>query len=203
MPKGQFRPSAVLRPAGIAAAGAVAALVRPPRLCDTRGRRRRPGRSDVVMPPPDPPGRRPRSNRCEPTRPSGRPPMPRICKVLIVEDHDEVRALLAEALAIEGFRFTAVETGEQMRAALDEDDHDVAILDVLLPGGEDGFALAETARALGCGVILITGDHRHAERLEQSGHPHLLKPFGVRDLLALVERVLAETTKLCVRRRRS
>jgi DNA-binding response OmpR family regulator len=129
--------------------------------------------------------------------------MPRICKVLIVEDHDEVRALLAEALAIEGFRFTAVETGEQMRAALDEDDHDVAILDVLLPGGEDGFALAETARTLGCGVILITGDHRHAERLGQSGHPHLLKPFGVRDLLALVERVLAETTKLCVRRRRS
>jgi two-component system OmpR family response regulator len=129
--------------------------------------------------------------------------MPRICKILIVEDHDEVRELLTQLLELEGFDFTAVETGAGMRAALDEDDHDLVIIDVLLPGGEDGFALAEAAREMGCGVILITGDHRHAERLDQSGHHYLLKPFGVNDLVGLVSRVLAEISSRCVRRQRS
>jgi two-component system OmpR family response regulator len=129
--------------------------------------------------------------------------MPRICKVLIVEDHDGVRELLGTVFEHEGFAFTAVETGAQMRARLDEDDYDITVIDVLLPGGEDGFALAEAARELGCGVILITGDHRHLERLDRSGHYHLLKPFRLQDMMALIERVLAETARLCARRKRS
>ncbi len=128
--------------------------------------------------------------------------MPHIRKVLLVEDHDEVRDLLAEVLGLEGFRFTVVGTGAQMREALDKDDYDVAIIDVVLPGGEDGFALAETARERGCGVILITGDHRHAAHLQQSGHPYLLKPFKMNDFLALVDSVSVEAANLCTRRKR-
>jgi two-component system OmpR family response regulator len=118
--------------------------------------------------------------------------MPRICKMLLVEDREEVRNLLAEVLELEGFRLTVVGTGAQMHDAFDKDDYNVAIIDVLLPGGEDGFALAAAARKRGCGVILITGDHRYAERLQQSGHHHLLKPFKMNGFLALVDRVLAE-----------
>lgn len=128
--------------------------------------------------------------------------MARICKVLIVEDHDEVRELLEAAFEDRGFEFAAVETGEEMRAALDADEYDITIIDVLLPGGEDGFALAESARELGCGVILITGDHRHLERLDKSGHYHLLKPFRLHDMMTLIDRVLDESANLCVRRKR-
>jgi DNA-binding NtrC family response regulator len=128
--------------------------------------------------------------------------MPRICKVLIVEDHDGVRDLLVEVFDQEGFEFKAVKSGAEMRAALDEDDYDIAVIDVSQPSREDGFALADTARDMGCSVILITGDHRYAERLQQSGHHHLLKPFRVNDFVALVDRVLAEAANLCVRRKR-
>jgi DNA-binding response OmpR family regulator len=128
--------------------------------------------------------------------------MPRICKVLLVEDHDEVRDLLAAVLELEGFRFTVVKTGAEMHETLDEDDYDAAIIDVVLPGGEDGFALAEAARERGCGAVLITGDHRHAERLRQSGHHYLLKPFKMSDLLVLIDRVLAEAANLRRRCRR-
>ncbi|HZU88743.1 MAG TPA: response regulator [Stellaceae bacterium] len=128
--------------------------------------------------------------------------MSRICKVLIVEDHEGVRDLLGEVLDQEGFEFKAVESGAEMRAALDEDDYDIAVIDVSQPSQEDGFALAEAAREAGCSVILITGDHRYAERLQQSGNHHLLKPFRVSDFLTLVERVLAEAANLCVRRKR-
>lgn len=128
--------------------------------------------------------------------------MSRICKILIIEDYDVIRELLGAMFEDEGYDFTTVRTGAEMRAALDEDDYDITIIDVLLPGGEDGFALAETARERGCGVILITGDHRHLARLERSGHYHMLKPFRLQDMVALIDRLLAETAKLCVRRTR-
>jgi DNA-binding response OmpR family regulator len=129
-------------------------------------------------------------------------PMPRIRKMLLVEDQEEVGDLLAEVLELEGFRLTVVKTGAQMHDAFDKDDYDVAIIDVVLPGGEGGFALAETARERGCGIILITGDHRYAERLQQSGHHYLLKPFRVNAFLALVDSVSAEAANLRVHRKR-
>jgi DNA-binding response OmpR family regulator len=126
--------------------------------------------------------------------------MPPICKVLIVEDYGEIRELLAGLFEAEGYEFATVADGAGMRAALAEDDYDIVVVDVALPGREDGFELAEAARAQGCGVILTTGDHRHVERLAACGHHHLLKPFPMGALLDLAEKVLKETENTCVRR---
>ena len=128
--------------------------------------------------------------------------MARICKVLIVEDHDGVRALLGDIFHDEGYRFTLVASGEEMRGALDGDDYDVVIIDVSLRGSEDGYELAEAAAEQGCGVILTTGDHGHVGRLQASGRVFLMKPFKVQELIALVDRVLKETAARCVRRKR-
>jgi len=113
-----------------------------------------------------------------------------------------VRALLGDIFADEGYRFTLVATGADMREALDEDDYDVVIIDVLLRSAEDGFALAQVAKTQGCGVILTTGDHRHLDRLARGDFPYLPKPFKVQELIALVDRVLKETAAQCVRRTR-
>src|SRR5207244_3067595 len=69
-------------------------------------------------------------------------------------------------------------------------------------GHEDGFALAQLARQQGCGAILVTGDHRHLERLEASGQRYLLKPFRVQQLVDIVDKILVETAAQCVRRKR-
>jgi DNA-binding response OmpR family regulator len=128
--------------------------------------------------------------------------MARICKVLIVENDDDVRDLLGDIFRDEGFRFSMVKTGAEMREALDDDDYDVVIIDVTQPGHEDGFALAKIAREQGCGAILVTGDHRHLERLEVCGQHYLLKPFRVQQLVETVDKILAETAARCVRRKR-
>jgi DNA-binding response OmpR family regulator len=128
--------------------------------------------------------------------------MPRICKVLIVENDDDVRNLLGNVFDHEGYRFTQVKTGAEMRQALDEDDYDIAVIDITLPGSEDGFALAQIAREQGCGVILITGDHRHRDRLQGGGEHHLVKPFRMLQLLEMADKVLAESAAKCVRRKR-
>jgi DNA-binding response OmpR family regulator len=129
--------------------------------------------------------------------------MARICKVLIVENDDHVRDLLANVVEDGGYLFATVETGREMRGALDEDDYDIVIIDVTQPPPEDGFALARVAREQGCGVILMTGDHHNFERLQGSGEHYLLKPFRIREFTALVDKILREMVAQCVLRKRS
>jgi two-component system, OmpR family, response regulator len=123
--------------------------------------------------------------------------MKRICRVLVVEDNDGIREFLHALFDDEGYRIAIVASGEQMRAALAKDRFDVALIDVTLPGADDGFILAKLAGAAGCGVILVTGNARHFEAVKASGHRYLLKPFRVERLLALVGELIAEA-KDCV-----
>jgi DNA-binding NtrC family response regulator len=119
--------------------------------------------------------------------------MARICKILVVEDNDGVRDLLQGLFDEEGYKIAVVSGGEEMRGALAAESFDVAVIDVTLPGADDGFALAELARGEGCGVILVTGDVRHFDRLQESGHSYLLKPFRIERVLELVERLVRQS----------
>lgn len=126
--------------------------------------------------------------------------MDRICKLLVVEDDDAVRALLGDLLSHKGYDFTLASSADEMRRALDGEEYDVAIIDVSLRGAEDGIALAELASEKGCGIILTTGDPAQRPRLEASGRRHLLKPFRMVELTELIELVLQDNTTLCVPR---
>ena len=128
--------------------------------------------------------------------------MDRICKILVVEDDDSVRALIGDVLDYAGYEFALASSGVEMRQALDADDFDVAIIDVALRDGEDGFLLAEVADAKGCGVILTTGDLDGRARLEASGRRHVMKPFRMQQLTELVDHVLTDTAALCTPRPR-
>jgi DNA-binding NtrC family response regulator len=110
--------------------------------------------------------------------------------------------LLGDALHDQGYRFTLVGSGAEMRRALDEDDYDVVIVDVAMRDGEDGLVLADEAAEQGCGVILTTGDRRDFERVERSGHKHIFKPFMIGSLLNLVDDALRDVRARCARRRR-
>lgn len=126
--------------------------------------------------------------------------MTKICKMLLVEDQQEIQDLCRELFAVEGYRLIIVGDGPAMRAALADDaEIDVVIIDVLLPGGVDGMTLADEVAAQGLPTILVTGDHRHAERLATSGHRYLLKPFTLTDFIALIDAILRETKANCVR----
>ena len=126
--------------------------------------------------------------------------MSQICKVLIVEDNPDSRELLGDIFSYEGYRFLMARDATDMRCALaGEHDIDIVIIDVTLPGTANGFVLAVEAKNCGCGVILVTGDHRHYEAVEKSGHHYIFKPFRMTSLIALVDHVLAETKRHCER----
>ena len=123
--------------------------------------------------------------------------MARVCKVLVVEDDPGVQQVFEMVLADKGYELVIARDGASMRDALAAADVDVVIIDVMLPGGEMGFALAREAESHGCGVILVTGHHDHYQGVAESGHRHLFKPFRLSALTEMVEQVLQEQDARC------
>jgi two-component system OmpR family response regulator len=123
--------------------------------------------------------------------------MTRVCKILVVEDNADIRELLGDLFGYEGYRFDCVGNGEAFRAALATGDVDVAIIDFVVPGPDDGLALAKIATDRGCGVILVTGHHDHFTAVENCGHRYLYKPFAIKSLLELVDETLRATRHKC------
>jgi two-component system phosphate regulon response regulator OmpR len=120
---------------------------------------------------------------------------------LIVEDDHGVQELLQRVLVDEGNEVGLARGGNDMRAAFDKRRFDVVIIDVGLPGAENGIALARQAVERGCGVVLITGDHNHFEALHRTGHCYLLKPFRVEKLLEATQQAAEAVDARCSIRR--
>ncbi len=123
-------------------------------------------------------------------------------RILIVDDDPEIRALLVEYLAKNGFAAEAVPDGRAMWAWLARHRPDLVVLDIMLPG-QDGLALCrelharrETARLP---VLMLTARGEDVDRivgLEMGADDYLVKPFAPRELLARIRNVLRRTRAL-------
>jgi two-component system phosphate regulon response regulator OmpR len=115
--------------------------------------------------------------------------------VLVVEDDPFQRQAVQQYLRMQGMDVTAVEDAGRFRAAVEVALPDVALLDVGLPGGEDGFSLARWLRARSpqVAIIMLTAASDLVDRvvgLESGADDYLTKPFEPRELLARVKAVL-------------
>lgn len=114
--------------------------------------------------------------------------------VLIVDDHPDSNAFMAEFFRLHGFRTVHAEDGEAaLRQAL-VSLPDVILLDLEMPvlGGE-GFRerqLLEPALA-GVPVVCVSGRYDAEERAGRLGLPCILKPVSLDRLLAEVQRLCA------------
>jgi DNA-binding response OmpR family regulator len=127
--------------------------------------------------------------------------MVRLCRILVIEDNELVLGVVNEAIAIEGYQVELVRPPVDHVEDIDFAEFDVAIIDLMLPRGLDGFSLARRAAQCGIGVILMSGDHAQFDRATQSGHAFLAKPFRLITLMRLLEEVLAKTGAECERSR--
>ena len=116
--------------------------------------------------------------------------------VLIVDDDDTIRAMLAEYLETHGFRAVQAADGGAMREAIERATPDVVLLDLNLPR-EDGLTLARYLRErYDVGIIMVTGASGVVDRivgLEVGADDYVTKPFDLRELLARVKSVLRRT----------
>jgi two-component system, OmpR family, response regulator len=113
--------------------------------------------------------------------------------ILIVDDDQEVRALLRAALAVEGFRISEAKDGQELMSALQAAIPDLITLDLNL-NGEDGLKLARDVRSrLNVPIVMITGKGDIIDRvvgLELGADDYIAKPFHIREVLARLRAVL-------------
>ena len=114
--------------------------------------------------------------------------------IVVVEDEATQRQLLADYLAEQNFRVSAVDSGAALHRLVEHEPPALVLLDVHLPG-EDGFALARWLRERSgrIGIIMVTSAADTVDRvvgLETGADDYITKPFQPRELLARVKSVL-------------
>ncbi|MEJ0070023.1 MAG: response regulator [Pseudomonadota bacterium] len=117
--------------------------------------------------------------------------------VLYVEDDPLVRLFVVEALAGEGYVAEPAANADEARALIGRTRYDVLMTDIMLPRGQDGFALAAWAssRQPGLRIIYTSGLPDPQGRPDAGARGALLpKPFGTGRLLQSIE---AATAPVC------
>jgi class 3 adenylate cyclase len=114
--------------------------------------------------------------------------------IVVVEDEAAQRQLLADYLAGQNFRVSAIDGGAALHLLVEREAPALVLLDVGLPG-EDGFALARWLREKSgrIGIIMVTSAGDTVDRvvgLETGADDYIIKPFEPRELLARVKSVL-------------
>jgi two-component system OmpR family response regulator len=114
-------------------------------------------------------------------------------RALIVDDDIPIRELLCDYLARFNIHSTGVTDGNAMRQALAEENYDVVVLDLMLPG-EDGLSLCRWLRSSSdIPILMLTARCEPTDRiigLELGADDYMAKPFEPRELVARIQTIL-------------
>ena len=121
-------------------------------------------------------------------------------RVLVVEDDTPIRSALDVALRGEGYEVRAEADGTQLLQVAEQFLPDLAVLDVRLPVGPDGYAMAGILRrGSGLPVLFLTAADSVEDRLagfQAGADDYLVKPFSMAELLAWVQALLRRSGRL-------
>jgi len=128
-------------------------------------------------------------------------------KVLLIDDEPQFVEVLAERLEARGFTVQTALTGDEGLAKLQEQEADVVILDVQMPGRDGVEILREIKRIKPLiEVIMLTG-HATIESgiqgLKLGAYDYLMKPTDAEDLVAKILRAYARKSEQEERIRRA
>lgn len=119
-------------------------------------------------------------------------------KILVIEDETAINDLICLNLEIAGYEPSAFFDGAEFSRHLAENDnYDLALLDIMLPG-KDGFALLEELKEHGIPVIYLTakGDlPSKVKGLRSGAEDYIVKPFEMLELLVRIDKVLCRARK--------
>jgi len=113
--------------------------------------------------------------------------------ILVVDDDDRLRTLLAKYLGDNGFIVTAAGDAEEARRRMQGLAFDLIVLDLMMPG-ESGLEFAEKLRASDdLPILMLTAMSESEDRirgLEKGGDDYLTKPFEPRELVLRIHSIL-------------
>ena len=113
-------------------------------------------------------------------------------RVLVIDDDVGLCELVGEYLEPEGYTVEAIHNGERGIDRALSDEHDLVVLDVMLPG-TNGFDVLRRIRARSrIPVLMLTARGDDVDRivgLELGADDYLSKPFNARELVARIRAV--------------
>jgi two-component system phosphate regulon response regulator PhoB len=115
--------------------------------------------------------------------------------ILVVDDEEDLLALVEYNLAKEGYRVTAVTTGEEALRAARGKQPDLVVLDLLLPnvdGLEVCRLLKNDPKTRHIPIVMLTAKAEESDQvagLELGADDYITKPFSPRVLLARIKAV--------------
>ena len=118
--------------------------------------------------------------------------------ILIVDDDEELGEMLRDFLAPDHLSLTARLNGEDGLDALSQDNFDLVILDIMLPGMSGLDVLKKLRQQSDIPVIMLTARGDDIDRiigLEFGADDYLAKPFNPRELSARIKAILRRATQ--------
>ncbi|HBB86528.1 MAG TPA: hypothetical protein DC047_02805 [Blastocatellia bacterium] len=117
-----------------------------------------------------------------------------IGKILVVDDEVELKNILVEALALQGYEAAGFTAGEAALAALRGQAFDVLLTDLMMPG-IDGITVVREAIQIDPNVICImmTGQgtiQTAVEAMKVGAFDYVLKPFRLQTMLPVLTRAM-------------
>lgn len=120
--------------------------------------------------------------------------------ILIVEDDEEIRTLVSDYLRINGFDVEGARHAGELDQLLARVSPDLIVLDIMLPGGEDGLSICRRLRAQSSiPIIMLTARGDDIDRIvgiEIGADDYIAKPFNPRELSARIRAVLRRSAGL-------
>ena len=120
-------------------------------------------------------------------------------KILLIEDEASAAAYLKQGLTESGFTAEVATNGSDGLHAAMNGDHDLVVLDVMLPG-IDGFAVLSALRtSKQTPVLMLTARSKVDDKVkgfDLGADDYLVKPFQFPELLARIRALLKRGTKV-------
>jgi DNA-binding response OmpR family regulator len=107
--------------------------------------------------------------------------------ILVVDDDDDIRELLASALESRGFAVEQASNGERAIAALSHERPCLVLLDLVMPG-MDGWAVLEQMKAGAMPNVPVCVMSALPRRAPAGTVATLTKPFELKELISVAER---------------
>src|SRR6185369_11838009 len=116
-----------------------------------------------------------------------------LTRILVADDEESMRWVLSKALKRKGFNVDLAHDGRQALSLIQENNYDLAILDIKMPG-ISGLDLLDRVRELKSEllVVIMTAEasmKNAVEAMKRGAYDYITKPFDLDVIDAIIEKV--------------
>ena len=119
-------------------------------------------------------------------------------KILVVDDEQDIRALLVDTLRTSGYEAIEAANGEEALRRIETEFLDLVILDIMMPGMNGFQVLRQLRKTSDIPVIMLsgrTGTVDKVESFELGADDYVTKPFHLIELTARIVALLRRTVE--------